>query len=177
MPNQKLLAEIGNVQPRAGESRCVAAEGLQPTSTDTVVRFSGDKRTVIDSLFAGTKELIGGFWLGQVRSKEEAIDWVKRSPNLHNDETEIGIRRLFEAEHFGAKFMPALSDQETHPHNSAAHEGENTCYDRASLGRPGNRLNVFEGDYRRSNDDDNHDQRKRSSSHRVGGSRPLVRDP
>jgi hypothetical protein len=76
------------------------------------VRFSGSKRTVIDGPFAETKELIAGYWLWQVKSKEEAIEWVKRCPNPHNEESEIEIRQVFEAEDFGAEFTPELREQE-----------------------------------------------------------------
>ena len=76
------------------------------------MRFSGSKRTVIDGPFAETKELIAGYWLWQVKSKEEAIEWVKRCPNPHNEESEIEIRQVFEAEDFGAEFTPELREQE-----------------------------------------------------------------
>jgi len=76
------------------------------------VRFSGDKRTVIDGPFAETKELVAGFWLWQVKSKEEAIEWVKRCPNPFHGESEIEIRQVLEAEDFGAEFTPELREQE-----------------------------------------------------------------
>ena len=76
------------------------------------MRFSGNKRTVIDGPFAETKELIAGFWMFQVKSKEEAIEWVKRCPNPHEGESEIEIRQVFEAEDFGAEFTPELREQE-----------------------------------------------------------------
>jgi hypothetical protein len=87
----------------------LAGEGLQPSSKGARVRFSGDKRTVIDGPFAETKELVAGYWLWQVKSKEEAIEWLKRAPF---DDTEVEIRPLFEAEDFGAEFTPELREQE-----------------------------------------------------------------
>jgi len=117
MPSQKLLAEMGKFNEELAKAGVLlAAEGLQPTSKGARVRFSGDKRTVIDGPFAETKELIGGFWLWQVKSKEEAIEWVKRCPNPHDGESEIEIRQVFEAEDFGAEFTPELREQEERLH-------------------------------------------------------------
>ena len=91
----------------------LAGEGLQPSSKGARIRFSGDKRTVIDGPFAETKELIAGFWLIQAKSKEEAIEWMKRCPNPHpGQESEIEIRQVFEAEDFGPEFTPELRDAE-----------------------------------------------------------------
>ncbi len=92
----------------------LAAEGLHPTSKGARVKYSGDKRSVIviDGPFAETKDLVAGFWLWQVKSKEEAIEWVKRCPNPHDGECEIEIRQVFEAEDFGAAFTPELREQE-----------------------------------------------------------------
>ncbi len=90
----------------------LAAEGLQPSSKGARVRFSGDKRTVIDGPFAETKELIAGFWLIQVKSKEEAIEWVKRVPNPTGERFDIEIRQVFEADDFGPALTPALRAQE-----------------------------------------------------------------
>jgi hypothetical protein len=90
----------------------LAGEGLQPSSKGARVRFSGDQRTVIDGPFTETKELIAGFWLFQVKSKEEAIEWVKRCPNPHEGESEIEIRQVFEADDFGAEFTPELREAE-----------------------------------------------------------------
>jgi hypothetical protein len=90
----------------------LAGEGLHPSSKGARVKFSGKNRTVIDGPFTETKELIAGFWLWQVKSKEEAIEWVKRCPNPHNEETEVEIRQVFEAEDFGAEFTPELREQE-----------------------------------------------------------------
>ena len=90
----------------------LAAEGLHPSSKGARVKFSGGKRTVVDGPFAEAKELIAGFWLIQVKSKEEAIDWVKRCPNPFPGDSEIEIRQVFEAEDFGAEFTPELRAQE-----------------------------------------------------------------
>jgi hypothetical protein len=90
----------------------LAGEGLHPSSKGARVRFSGDKRTVVDGPFTETKELIAGFWLWQVRSKEEAIEWVKRCPNPMMSDSEIEIRQVFEAEDFGDSFTPELREQE-----------------------------------------------------------------
>jgi hypothetical protein len=90
----------------------LAAEGLHPTSKGARVRFSGDKRSVTDGPFAATSELIAGFWLWQVKSKEEAIEWVKRCPNPHNEDCEIEIRQVFEAEDFGAALTPEFREKE-----------------------------------------------------------------
>ena len=114
LPDEKLLAEMGKYNEdlaRAGV--LLAAEGLHPTSKGARVRFSGTKRTVIDGPFAETKELIAGFWLWQVKSKEEAIAWVRRCPNpMPGTESEIEIRQVFEAVDFGAAFTPELREQE-----------------------------------------------------------------
>jgi hypothetical protein len=90
----------------------LAGEGLHPSSKGARVKFSGNQRTVIDGPFAETKELVAGFWLWQVKSMEEAIEWVKRCPNPHDEETEIEIRRIFEADDFGAELTPELRQQE-----------------------------------------------------------------
>ena len=90
----------------------LAGEGLQPSSKGARVQFSGSTRTVIDGPFAETKELIAGFWLWQVKSKDEAIEWVKRCPNPIDGEAEIEIRQVFEAADFGDAFTPELREQE-----------------------------------------------------------------
>jgi hypothetical protein len=90
----------------------LAAEGLQPSSKGVRVKFSGGKRTMINGPFSETKELIAGFWMIQVKSKEEAIEWVKRCPNPLEDEFEIEIRQVFEATDFGEAFTPELREQE-----------------------------------------------------------------
>jgi hypothetical protein len=113
MPSEKLLAEMGKYNEELVKAGVMlAGDGLQPSSKGARVRFSGAKRTVIDGPFAETKELIAGYWLWQVKSKEEAIEWVKRCPNPSPGESEIEIRQLFEAEDFGAEFTPELREQE-----------------------------------------------------------------
>jgi hypothetical protein len=113
MPSQELLAEMGKFNEELVKAGVLlAGEGLQPTSKGARVKFSGSKRTVTDGPFAETKELIAGFWIWQVRSKAEAIEWVKRCPNPHPGESEIEIRQIFEADDFGAEFTPELREQE-----------------------------------------------------------------
>ena len=114
MPSEKLLREMGNYNDELVKAGVMTAgEGLHPTSKGARVRFSGDKRTVIDGPFAETKELIAGFWMFKVKSLQEAIDWVKRAPNpMPGTESEIEIRQVFEAEDFGKEFTPELRAQE-----------------------------------------------------------------
>jgi hypothetical protein len=113
MPSQELLAAMGNFNEELVKAGVMlAGEGLHPTSRGKRVRFSGSKRTVIDGPFAETKELIAGFWLWQVKSMEEAIEWVKRCPNPMTSDSEIEIRPVFEADDFGAEFTPELRAQE-----------------------------------------------------------------
>jgi hypothetical protein len=113
MPSQKLLAEMGKFNEELVKAGVLlAADGLQPSSKGKRVRFSGEKRTVIDGPFTETKELIAGFWLWQVRSMEEAVEWVKRCPSPHEGEAEIEIRQVFEAEDFGSEFAPELRKRE-----------------------------------------------------------------
>jgi hypothetical protein len=113
MPSEQLLAAMGKFNEElVNAGVMLAGEGLHPTSKGARVRFAGNKRTVIDGPFAATSELIAGFWLWQVISREEAIEWVKRCPNPHEGECEIEIRQLFEAEDFGAEFTPELRAQE-----------------------------------------------------------------
>ena len=114
LPDEKLLAEMGKYNEELAKAGVLlAAEGLQPSSKGARVRFSGDKRTVIDGPFSETKELIAGFWLIQVKSKAEAIEWVKRCPNpFPGTESEIEIRQVAEADDFGAEFTPELRKQE-----------------------------------------------------------------
>jgi hypothetical protein len=113
MPSQELLTAMGKYnEDLAKAGIMLAGEGLHPTSKGARVRFSGSKRTVVDGPFAETKELIAGFWLWQVGSKEEAIEWLKRCPNPHDEETEVEIRQVFEADDFGAEFTPELRQQE-----------------------------------------------------------------
>ncbi len=113
MPDEKLLAAMGKFNEELVKAGVMlAGEGLHPSSKGARVRFSGAKRTVIDGPFAETKELVAGFWIWQVKSKEEAIEWVKRCPNPMREDSEIEIRQVFEAEDFGAEFAPELRDQE-----------------------------------------------------------------
>lgn len=113
MPSEQLLTEMGKFNEELVKAGVMlAGEGLHPSSKGARVKFSGSKRTVIDGPFAETKELIAGFWLWQVKSKEEAIEWVKRCPNPMPGESEIEIRQVFEAEDFGAEFTPELREQE-----------------------------------------------------------------
>lgn len=113
MPSERLLADMGKFNEaliKAGV--LLAGEGLQPSSEGARVRFSGSKRTVVDGPFAHTGELVAGFWLLQVKSREEAIEWVKRCPNPMPGDSEIEIRQVFEPEDFGAEFTPELREQE-----------------------------------------------------------------
>jgi hypothetical protein len=113
LPDEKLMTEMGKYNEELARAGVLlAGEGLQPSSKGARVKFSGNKRTVIDGPFAETKELIAGFWLWRVKSKEEAIEWVKRCPNPFSGESEIEIRQVFEAEDFGAEFTPELRKQE-----------------------------------------------------------------
>jgi hypothetical protein len=101
LPSQQLLAEMGQFNEELAKAGLLlAAEGLQPSSKGKRVRFSGQTRTVIDGPFAETKELIAGFWLWKVKSMEEAVDWIKRCPNPHNEPGEIEIRQVFDFEDF-----------------------------------------------------------------------------
>src|SRR5213083_844491 len=113
MPSEQLLTEMGKFNEELVKAGVMlAGEGLHPSSKGARVRFSGAKRTVIDGPFAETKELVAGFWIWQVKSKEEAIEWVKRCPNPMRQDSEIEIRPVFEAEDFGAEFTPELREQE-----------------------------------------------------------------
>jgi hypothetical protein len=114
LPDEKLLTEMGKYNEELAKAGVmVAGEGLHPSSKGARVKFAGDKRTVIDGPFAETKELIAGFWIFQVKSRDEAIEWVKRCPNpFPGTESEIEIRQVFENEDFGAEFTPELREQE-----------------------------------------------------------------
>src|SRR5438093_4064441 len=110
LPDEKLLTEMGQFNEELVKAGVLlAAEGLHPSSKGARVRFSGGKRTVIDGPFTEAKELIAGFWLWQVKSKEEAIEWLKRAPF---DETEVEIRQVFEPADFGPEFTPELRAEE-----------------------------------------------------------------
>jgi len=114
LPSEQLLAEMGKYNEELAKAGVLlAGEGLHPSSKGARVKFSGNKRIVKDGPFSETKELIAGFWLLQVKSKEEAIEWVKRAPNpFPGTESEIEIRQVHEAEDFGAEFTPELRAQE-----------------------------------------------------------------
>ncbi|MEA2562950.1 MAG: hypothetical protein QOH06_4454 [Acidobacteriota bacterium] len=110
MPSEQLLTDMGKFNEElVNAGIMLAGEGLHPTSKAKRVRFSGDKKTVIDGPFAETKELVAGFWMWQVKSMDEAVEWLKRAPF---QETEIEIRPVFEAEDFGAELTPELREQE-----------------------------------------------------------------
>jgi hypothetical protein len=114
LPDETLLTEMGKYNEELVKAGVMlAGEGLQPSSKGARVRFSGAKRTVVDGPFAETKELVAGYWIFKVKSKEEAIDWVKRCPNpFPGAESEIEIRQIFEAEDFGAEFTPEMREAE-----------------------------------------------------------------
>lgn len=113
MPTEALLTAMGNYNEELAKAGVLlAGEGLQPSSKGARVTFSGDKRSVVDGPFGPPGELVAGFWLIKVASKEEAIEWVKRCPNPTGAESEIEIRQVFEAEDFGAEFTPELREQE-----------------------------------------------------------------
>ena len=113
MPSTQLLTEMGKFNEELVKAGVMlAGEGLQPSSKGARVRFSGKTRTVVDGPFAETKELIAGYWIWKVKSKEEAIEWVKRCPNPMPRESEIEIRQVFEADDFGTEFTPELRAQE-----------------------------------------------------------------
>jgi hypothetical protein len=112
MPSQELLAAMGKYNEELAKAGIMlAGDGLHPSSKGARVRFSGKNRTVVDGPFAETKELVAGFWIWQVKSKQEAIEWVKRCPNPMPGDSEIEIRQLFEPEDFGAEFTPELQQQ------------------------------------------------------------------
>jgi hypothetical protein len=113
LPSERLLTEMGKFNEELVKAGVMlAGEGLQPSSKGARVKFSGSKRTVIDGPFTEVKELIAGFWLIDVKSKEEAIEWVKRVPNPTGEESEIEIRQVFETEDFGEVLTPELREQE-----------------------------------------------------------------
>jgi hypothetical protein len=113
MPDEKMLTEMGKYNEELVKAGImVAGEGLHPSSKGKRVRFSGAGRTVIDGPFAETKELIAGYWLWNVKSMDEAVEWLKRCPNPNNEESDVEIRPLFEADDFGAEYTPELRAQE-----------------------------------------------------------------
>jgi hypothetical protein len=113
MPSQQLLSEMGKFNEELVKAGIMqAGEGLHPSSKGARVRFSGQSRAVIDGPFAETKELIAGFWLWKVSSLQEALDWVKRCPNPHEEECEIEIRPVFEVEDFGDAATPEIRERD-----------------------------------------------------------------
>ncbi|HLL67293.1 MAG TPA: YciI family protein [Micromonosporaceae bacterium] len=113
LPSEEMLTEMGRYNEELVKAGVLlAGEGLHPSSKGARVRFSGTNRTVVDGPFAEAKELIAGFWLIQVKSREEAIEWVKRCPNPTPGESEIEIRQVFEADDFGDALTPELREQE-----------------------------------------------------------------
>ena len=122
MPSEKLLAEMGKFNEELVKAGVMlAGEGLHPSSKGTRVKFSGGKRTVIDGPFAETKELVAGFWLWQVKSKEEAIEWLKRAPF---EDTEVEIRQVFENDDFGEALTPELRAQDDRIRAEAARQAK-----------------------------------------------------
>ena len=113
MPSEQLLADMGRFNEELVKAGVMlAGEGLHPSSKGVRVKFSGDRRSVVDGPFAETKELVAGFWLWQVHSMDEAIEWVRRCPNPMPGDSEIEIRPVFEAEDFGEALTPELREQE-----------------------------------------------------------------
>ena len=113
MPSEQLLTEMGNYNEELVKAGIMlAGEGLHPSSKGKRVKFSGSKRTVVDGPFTETKELIAGFWLWQVQSMDEAVEWAKRCPNPTGEESVLEIRPVFEADDFGAEFTPEARAQE-----------------------------------------------------------------
>ena len=112
LPSKELLTAMGKYNEELAKAGIMlAGDGLRPSSKGARVRFSGPKRTVVDGPFAETKELVAGFWIWKVKSKEEAIEWVKRGPNPMPGDSEIEIRQLYEAEDFGEGLAPELKEQ------------------------------------------------------------------
>ena len=125
MPSEQLLTEMGQYNEELVKAGIMlAGEGLHPSSKGVRVHFSGKNRTVIDGPFAETKELIAGFWLWQCRSLEEAIEWAKRCPNPMNEDSDLEIRQVFEADDFGAEFTPELREQEERLRTQAAENAQ-----------------------------------------------------
>jgi len=121
MPDEKLLTEMGKFNEELVKAGVMlGGEGLHPSSKGARVMFSGTKRTVTDGPFAEAKELIAGYWLWQCKSKQEAIDWVKRCPNPTGAEAQVEIRQVFEDDDFGAEFTPELREQEKRMREQAA---------------------------------------------------------
>ena len=121
LPSEQLLTEMGQFNEELVKAGVMlAGEGLQPSSKGARVKFAGAKRTVVDGPFAETKELIAGFWLWQVKSMDEALEWVKRIPNPTGEEGEVEIRQVFEADDFGANLTPEARKREERVRSQAA---------------------------------------------------------
>ncbi len=121
MPSTELLAAMGNYNEELVKAGIMlAGEGLHPTSKAKRIRFSGSDRTVIDGPFTESKELIAGYWLWKVKDMDEAVAWLKRCPNPHDETTEVEIRPVFEADDFGEAFTPELRAQEERVFAAAA---------------------------------------------------------
>ncbi len=113
MPSEQMLAEMGKYNEELVKAGIMkAGEGLHPSSKGKIVRFSGSRRTVIDGPFAEAKELVAGFWIWQVKSMDEALEWAKRCPNPMEGESDLEIRPIFEAEDFGAEYTPELRERD-----------------------------------------------------------------
>ena len=113
MPDERMLSEMGKYNEElVNAGIMLAGDGLHPSSKGKRVRFSGSERIVIDGPFAETKELIAGYWLWQVKSMDEAVAWLKKCPNPHNEVSEVEIRPLFEVDDFGAEFTPELRERD-----------------------------------------------------------------
>jgi hypothetical protein len=124
MPDTQLLTDMGKFNEELVKAGILlAGEGLHPSSKGVRVRFDGDQRTVIDGPFAETKELVAGFWIWQVKSREEAIEWVKRCPNPHQSEGEIEIRQIFDDADFGEAMTPELHEQQARLRAQAGGKG------------------------------------------------------
>ena len=124
MPDEQLLAEMGRYNEELVKAGVMlAGEGLHPSAKGVRVRFSGRQRTVVDGPFAETKELVAGYWLWQVRSMEEAIEWARRCPNPMPEDSELEIRPVFEEEDFGAEFTPELRERERRLRDEIAARG------------------------------------------------------
>ena len=124
MPSEQLLTEMGRYNEELVKAGVMlAGEGLHPSAKGVRIRFSGKQRSVVDGPFAETKELVAGFWLWQVRSMEEAIEWARRCPNPMPEDSELEIRPVFEDEDFGAEFTPELREQERRLRDEIAARG------------------------------------------------------
>ena len=121
LPSEELLTKMGKFNEElVNAGVLLAGDGLHPSSKGKRVHFAGGKKTVSDGPFAETKELVAGFWIWQVKSMDEAVEWLKKCPNPHNEDSEIEIRPIFEAEDFGAEFTPELREQEERIRKEAA---------------------------------------------------------